>query len=95
MSDLRQYRGSCFYFDSTGNSSALLSVSNDRTFKIWSIDRLECVFESPQLGQFSLTSSAILESGPGAEPAKTCSGAYQDNKGKGSSTVLALGNCDF
>ena len=72
----------------------MLSVSNDRTFKIWSIDRLECVFESPQLGQFSLTSSAILESGPRLEPTKTCYGAYQDNKGKGSSTVLALGNCD-
>ena len=66
--------------------SPLLTVSNDRTFKVWSIDRLECLYESPQLGQFSLTSSAILESG-------TPTSVSTSEKNKNSS-ILALGNCD-
>ena len=36
-------------------------MGNDRTFKVWDIDRLVCMYESPTLGQFSLTSCAILE----------------------------------
>ena len=53
---------------------------------------MECLFESPQLGQFSLTCSAILESGhPIADRDK--SRKNNSNKFK-SSSILALGNCD-
>ena len=75
-----------------GSSSILLSVSNDRTFKVWSIDLLECLFESPQLGQFSLTCSAILESGA---PSSDRNGSRKNKVYKNkSSSILALGNCD-
>lgn len=72
----------------------MLSVSNDRTFKIWSIDRLECLFESPQLGQFSLTSSAILESGNNTSLTKSGTGTTEQTDKSKRSTILALGNCD-
>ena len=78
------------------SSSTLVTVSNDRTFKIWSIDRLECLFESPQLGQFSLTCSAIVESG-GSPPkvvAKSIRKDKKDEEKNKTSQVLALGNCD-
>ena len=70
----------------------MLSVSNDRTFKIWSIDLLECLFESPQLGQFSLTCSAILQSG---HPTTDRNGSRKNKSSKNkSSSIIALGNCD-
>ena len=40
----------------------IVSVGNDRTFKVWDVERFICLHESPSLGQFSLTSSAIYES---------------------------------
>ena len=40
----------------------LLSVSHDRTFNIWSIDKLECLYESSVLGNYSFTSSFLFQS---------------------------------
>ena len=85
--------------------STLVSISNDRTFKIWNIDKLECLFESPQLGQFSLTSSAILESGtppadsstttvPSSSTVTKTEAKKKQNTINKTSIILALGNCD-
>ena len=57
---------------------------------------MECLFESPQLGQFSLTCSAIVESG-GSPPkvvAKSIRKDKKDEEKNKTSQVLALGNCD-
>ena len=53
---------------------------------------MECLFESPQQGQFSLTCSAILESGNSSTD-RCGSRNYKSSKNK-SSLILALGNCD-
>ena len=66
-------------------------MSNDRTFKVWSIDHLECLFESPQLGQFSLTCSAILESEKSTSNSKN---GKKNGEKRRCSLILALGNCD-
>ena len=42
------------------DDAKLISISNDRTFNIWSINNLECIFESPLLGHYSLTSSILF-----------------------------------
>ena len=90
--DIKIYEQYYILFSKIGSSATLLSVSNDRTFKIWSIDLLECLFESPQLGQYSLTCSAILESG---SPIADCDGSRKKNSNKcKNSSILALGNCD-
>ena len=39
----------------------LISISHDRSFNIWSIDKLECLHESPLLGHYSLTSSFLFK----------------------------------
>ena len=49
------------HFMSKGQESRLLSVSHDRTFNIWSIDNLECLYESSVLGNYSFTSSILFQ----------------------------------
>lgn len=43
------------------DSGRLISVSHDRSFNVWSVDNLECLFESPLLGHYSLTSSYLYQ----------------------------------
>lgn len=45
--------------DSSPEITKLISVSHDRSFNVWSVDNLECLFESPLLGHYSLTSSYL------------------------------------
>ena len=40
-------------------ANTVLSIGNDRTFKMWDLDNLVCLHESPSLGQFCLTASAV------------------------------------
>ena len=42
------------------DDAKLISISNDRSFNIWSIGNLECIYESPLLGHYSLTSSLLF-----------------------------------
>ena len=60
------------------SDNLLLSVGNDRTFKVWDLEKLVCLHESPSVGQFSLTAAALHINPPE----------------RGGAAVLALGNCE-
>ena len=43
---------SSLHFIESGFDTRLISASHDRTFNIWSIRKLECMYESPLLGHY-------------------------------------------
>ncbi len=46
--------------DQNDDDTKLISISHDRSFNIWSIQNLECLYESQLLGHYSLTSSILF-----------------------------------
>ena len=40
------------FVDCPGFDTRLISTSHDRTFNIWSVHKLECMYESPLLGHY-------------------------------------------
>ena len=96
------------HFIEDANDIKLLSISHDRSFNIWSINNLECLYESPLLGHYSLTSSilyagTLLSGSVGVGTQKYLgqlghhyyiANAPIYSIGPKSSLILIIGNCD-
>ena len=44
------------HFIESGFDTRLISASHDRTFNVWSVPKLECMYESPLLGHYRYVS---------------------------------------